>query len=443
MTGVDRVGRLEYFQDVSRAFSGRLETFEPRNGTLMRLTATTAKSATLSPGKEDQVFFDDDLPGFGLRVRVSGAKSWIYQYAIAGRTKRVSLGSPDVVDAGKARGAAKDLAARVRTGGDPAKEKSENLAKAKDTFVGLLPRFLERQHERAKPGSYYNIQRHMLRDAKPLHSMPVTALTRRVVGDFLDEITRTRGHNPATSVRKSLSAYFNWLIRRGVIEVNPTSFLEPIVECPPRTRVLDDAELRAIWLALSGPDYFSDYVPIVKLLMLTGARLTEIGALSWQEVDWANAFIVLPQTRTKSRKEHLIPLSPPALSILEAHHRDAGNADHGLAFGTTKQGFRGWGAAKRALDYQLDAAGVPIQDWRHHDFRRSLSTALHERFNIQPHVVEIILGHVGHQRGVAGVYNRASYLVERRRALERWADHILGLVSDEPASAQVIRLRTA
>lgn len=257
----------------------------------------------------------------------------------------------------------------------------------------------------------------MMKDAQPLHSTPVTALTRRVVGDFLDEIARTRGHNPATSVRKSFSSYFNWLIRRGVMETNPTSFLEPIVECPPRTRVLDDAELRAIWLTLSGPDYFSDYVPIVKLLMLTGARLTEIGSLSWQEVDWANAFIVLPHTRTKSRKEHLIPLSPVALSILEAHHRDAGGVDHGFAFGPQagRGGYRGWGPAKQTLDYRLDAAGFTIQDWRHHDFRRSLSTALHERFHIQPHVVEIILGHVGHQRGVAGVYNRASYLVERRR----------------------------
>ena len=61
-----------------------------------------------------------------------------------------------------------------------------------------------------------------------------------------------------------------------------------------------------------------------------------------------------------------------------------------------------------------------------HDFRRSLSTALHERFGVTPHVVEAILGHVGgHKAGVAGVYNKALYLDERRRALERWGEHIL------------------
>jgi integrase len=407
----------------------------------MRLTAATAKSITIAPGKTDQVFFDDDIPGFGLRVRASGVKTWIYQYAVAGRTRRITLGNPTVVDPGRARDAAKDLAAQVRLGRDPSKEKVENRAKAKDTFQGFIPRYLDRLRQRAKPGSYKNIERHLTKYTQPLHPLPIASINRRIVGDFLEDITKARGSNPANGVRKTLSAYFNWLIRIGAIEANPASFLEPAVECPPRTRVLDDAELRAIWITLDGGDYFSDYIPIVKLLILTGARLTEIGSLSWQEVDWTNALIILPPERCKNRREHVIPLSPLALSILEAQHREAGNVDRGFVFGSSKIGFRGWGGAKDILNYRLDAAGLGITNWRHHDFRRSLSTALHERFNIQPHIVEIILGHVGHQRGIGGVYNRAMYLVERRRALERWADHITSLVSNEPASAQVIRLR--
>ena len=55
----------------------------------------------------------------------------------------------------------------------------------------------------------------------------------------------------------------------------------------------------------------------------------------------------------------------------------------------------------------------------------AVSTALHERFGVPPHVVEAALGHVGgHKAGIAGVYNKAQYLDERRRALQRWADHI-------------------
>jgi hypothetical protein len=63
---------------------------------------------------------------------------------------------------------------------------------------------------------------------------------------------------------------------------------------------------------------------------------------------------------------------------------------------------------------------------------------LHERFGIAPHVVEVILGHVsGHKGGVAGVYNKALYIDERRRALERWGKQVMALVNSEPTSSQI------
>jgi hypothetical protein len=83
-----------------------------------------------------------------------------------------------------------------------------------------------------------------------------------------------------------------------------------------------------------------------------------------------------------------------------------------------------------------------VKSWVLHDFRRALSTALHDRFGVPPHVVESILGHVsGHKAGVAGVYNKAAYLEERRRALERWGAHGMELMEDAPRKAKVIRLK--
>jgi hypothetical protein len=83
-----------------------------------------------------------------------------------------------------------------------------------------------------------------------------------------------------------------------------------------------------------------------------------------------------------------------------------------------------------------------VKDWVLHDFRRALSTALHDRFNVPPHVVETILGHVsGHKGGVAGTYNRALYLDERRRALERWGAHVMELAEDAPRKAKAVQLR--
>src|SRR5262249_9146222 len=75
-------------------------------------------------------------------------------------------------------------------------------------------------------------------------------------------------------------------------------------------------------------------------------------------------------------------------------------------------------------------------------FRRALSTALQDRFPVPPHVVEAILGHIsGHKAGVAGTYNKAAYLDDRRRALERWGAHIMELVQGTPRKAKAVHLK--
>src|SRR3954469_5790325 len=108
----------------------------------MRLTATTAKTVTLPTGKTDHIFFDDDLPGFGLRVRASGTRKWIVQYDLAGRTHRVLLGSADLIDSGTARKHAKEMLAARALGRDPAGERREAREREAETFGATLPRYL-------------------------------------------------------------------------------------------------------------------------------------------------------------------------------------------------------------------------------------------------------------------------------------------------------------
>jgi integrase len=403
----------------------------------MRLTAPTVRALALPPGVKDKVFFDSDLPGFGLRVRATGAKTWMVQYAIAGRTRRIVLGSPAVLDPGKARDTAKDLLARVRLGEDPASEKMKARAKAAETVSVLLPRFLKRQQERLKPRSYAEIGRHLMAHSKPLHALPITSIDRRMIATRLAEIAETSGPAASNRVRTSLSAFLSWAAREGYIDANPAAFTNKAIENGSRERVLTDGELRAIWRAL-GDDH---YGAIGKLLMLTGTRRNEIAELRWSEVDLDAATITLPPARTKNRREHVVPLSEQALAIIAAqeHRTNADGSPRDLIFGWGERGFQDWSGSKADLDEGL--AGK-VSDWILHDFRRSLSTALHERFSVPPHVVEAILGHVGeHKGGVAGVYNKALYLDERRRALERWGEHIEAIVSGRTTKAKVVNLR--
>jgi integrase len=408
----------------------------------MRLTTQTVRTVVLPPGVTDKVFFDRDLPGFGLRVRATGAKTWMIQYAIAGRTRRMMLGSISVLDPGKARETAKDLLAKVRLGGDPAGEKVEARARAVETVGALLPRFLERQRARLKPRSWQEVNRHLTAHAKPLHNYPITTIDRRVIATRLAEIEKASGPAASNRVRTSLSAFFSWAAREGYIDANPAAFTNKAVENESRDRVLTDDELAAVWRGAGGDQYGA----IVKLLMLTGARRDEIASLRWSEVDLDAATITLPPARTKNRREHIIPLSDQVLAILEAQPRrtesDGTERDHVFGYGSGR-GWQDWSGSKADVDARITSArkGRALE-WRLHDFRRSLSTALHERFGVQPHVVEAVLGHVGgHKSGTAGVYNKALYLDERRRALERWGKHIVALASGKTVDAKVVNLR--
>ena len=127
---------------------------------------------------------------------------------------------------------------------------------------------------------------------------------------------------------------------------------------------------------------------------------------------------------------HVVPLSAPALAIIQAQPQRAlvNGKPRELVFGSGARGFSGWSKAKAQLDLRLRAGGKPLKPWRLHDLRRSAATGMAE-IGILPHVIEAALNHVsGHKAGVAGVYNHARYEREVRAALELWAEHVISLV---------------
>jgi integrase len=121
----------------------------------------------------------------------------------------------------------------------------------------------------------------------------------------------------------------------AVVNANPVAFTNKAVENGARGHVPSDDELSIIWRALERSPPDDHYSVILKLLLLTGARRDEVGALRWDEVDLDDATITLPPARTKNRREHVIPLSQPALALLAAQPRriSADGALRGRIFG--------------------------------------------------------------------------------------------------------------
>lgn len=404
----------------------------------MKFTQKAVDALRLPHGKSEHIAWDPEFPGFGIRLRESGAARYVFQYQQGRQQRRATIGVVTAMRLDQARKATSELHAKVRLGFDPQGQKAELRDRADWIFEPLARRFLTVEHGRWKPRTLVEITRHLMRDAKPLHRTAIASIDRRRIADLLGKLREDIGNIPANRVRSSLSMFFAWAMREALIEVNPVLGTNKAPENGSRDRVLTAEEVRAIWTAL--PD--NDYGAIVKLLVLTGARRDEIGALRWAEIDFDDQIITLPGERTKSRQPHLIPLSPSAVTILEQQRSRRDGRE--FVFGDGPRAFSGWSKSKVQLDATTAALrGEALPDWRVHDLRRYFSTTLHDQLGIAPHIVESLLGHVsGHRSGVAGTYNKAQYLAERRRVLDAWADHVAGVVKGRAGkSKNVVALR--
>jgi integrase len=382
----------------------------------MNLTVSTIAALKLEPGEVDRIWFDNALPGFGYRLRASGVATWIYQYKGAGRkTRRLTLGRATAIKPAKAREEASELYAKVRLGGDPLREKHSQRAKDAQTFAALSERYLAVQQNSLRPRSFAEVRRHIQKHAVRLQNLPVDTVDRRIIAELLSSIESNAGAVTANRAASSLSAMYGWAMREGLVDANPVIHTNRRPE-KSRERVLGDAELATIWRALGDGAYDA----IVKLLTLSGQRVSEIAGLRWSEVNLSTRTISLPGERTKNHRPHDVPISETMLAILQAQPKRGE-----LVFGRGAGPFGAMGQGKAALDGRLiQQTGIAIPSWTHHDLRRTAATRMAD-IGVPPHIIEAVLNHVsGHKGGVAGIYNRSVYAAEKADALARWDDHI-------------------
>jgi integrase len=414
----------------------------------MKLTKAAVAKLKLPAGKNDHIFWDDEIAGFGLRIRSGGKRTWLLQYRIGSRQHRLKLGTFPTLDADAARKAAKEKRAAVDLGHDPQAERAKARARAAITLGSLVDQFLAFKEPVLRPNSCRAARLYLQVHWRPLHALPIHEVSRRDVAARIVELTSANGLVAASRGRAALSSLFSWAVREGLCENNVVAGTNEPAQPKSRDRVLTDGELAEIWAACRDDDYGR----IVKLTLLTACRREEIGGLIWPEADLDRSVLSLSAERTKNGRPHSLPLSPLALAILKSVPRREGRE---YLFGTGRHGFNGWSRAKvqldgRILDARSKAAGKkeepvdavePIAPWRVHDLRRTCATVMADRLGVLPHVVEAVLNHVGQRAGVAGTYNRAAYLNEMRHALLRWADHLQSVV--EAGEHKIVPLKRA
>src|SRR5262245_15334277 len=151
----------------------------------MKLTDKSGTALALG-GKLDRIEFDDDMPRFGYRLRKSAGgkllRSWIVQYRRGGGTRRISLGSADVVSASQARAAAKQVLAKVDLGEDPQADRIDRRGKDQLRLEGVIAEFLATKEPHVRRATFKELRRYLTGVYwKPLHALPIDTIARKDV----------------------------------------------------------------------------------------------------------------------------------------------------------------------------------------------------------------------------------------------------------------------
>lgn len=330
----------------------------------MRLTKRSVEAA--KPADRDVFVWDDSLPGFGLRVLPSGKRGYLIQYRAKGRTRRLALGLHGVLTPEQSRRRAADLLSDVRRGADPSAERS--AARGAPTVADLCERFFTDYAEGRKKPRSIAMDRHLVKK----HIRP--ALGRLRVADVTQaDLLRLHAKLRATPVSANrvkalVSTMFNLAERWGLRAdgTNPTRHVERYRE-QARERFLSEVELARLGEVLGEAERDGsesrDAVAVLRLLALTGCRVSEIRTLRWEEVDFEGACLRLRDSKTGPKT---VTLNGPALEVLAKRNR-------GGEWVFPVRGGKGpLPTLQRPWERIRERAGMP--DLRMHDLRHSFAS---------------------------------------------------------------------
>lgn len=375
--------------------------------------------------QEDYWSSDPRAPGLLLRVYHSGKKTWALRYNANGKKNFLKLGRANVMTYKKAHDLALRQLGKIANDADPAGER--NARRQAESFATLADEYLTRHaiHKRSMREDRRVINKDLLPAWK---DRKADEITKRDVNKVLDAIVDRGSPVQANRVRVLIHTIFKVGIEREILKENPCvgTNARPGGPEQPRTRVLDDDELRAVWAACEAEPLES----AARIALLTGQREMECCGMEWRELDLIKGVWTIPASRSKNKKPHTVPLVGTALAILK--NIEAGEHDMGRVFpGANK-------ASVVALVRRLrKATGI---DFRFHDLRRSFASGVMVLDWRLEAIISRILNHA--RTGVtATVYAHYAFDDEKRAALAKWDRHIEELINGKPAS-NVIELRS-
>jgi len=371
--------------------------------------------------------------GYGLWLQVTGrgAKSWIYRFTLAGRSREMGLGSAQTFSLAEARDRARECRKLTADGIDPIEIRNEKRQQAEleaarsVTFVQCAKAYYEAHkagwrnetHLKQWPASMEAYVYPVFGD------LPVAAIDTGLVMKVLEAIWTTKAET-ATRVRGRIEVVLDWATTRGYRRgENPARWKGHLQNLLPKRSRVQKVKHHPALPFDQMPAFMADLAKetrvkarLLEFIILTAVRAGEASSARWSEIDLASAVWTLPAERMKSGIEHRVPLSEPVLAILRGMER----SDSPLVFRGPQNRDRIDNKLVRDLLAKLRGQGLTV-----HGFRSTFRDWVAERTSFSRDLAETALAHT-----VGGTTERAywrSDLFEKRRELmDDWAAYCSG-----------------
>jgi integrase len=385
---------------------------------------TDAKIRSAKPRTKPYKLADER--GLYLMITPAGARSWRYDYRLAGKRDTCTYGLyPDVslAEAREKHAAAHKLVTKKLNPKDVEREKSQASA----TFGEFAEEWYASVQGGRSPRWREQNRRWLNKRLGRLGAQPILQLG---ANDYLRWLAELESEAPhvAAGIKKIISATLTFGVRKGrftnekVKEIAGTiTLLTGAVRLPQTTHntplmVSDMGDFLHLLNAYGGSPIT---VTAAKLLLLTAVRKRELIEATWGEIDFDNAKWVIPAARMKGRKEHEVPLAPQVLElfkVMKAFRPQSAAKD----FVFLQAGDPSVALSGGALNYAFRAAGIKAVP---HGLRACFSTWANDQGSYRSDVIEACLAH-REPNAVRGTYNNAKYRAERRKLMDDWAAYI-------------------
>jgi site-specific recombinase XerD len=402
----------------------------------------TAKAIEAMKPDPDVAYRAPDLraKGLALRVATDGGRTWDLAYRIKGEgVRRSSLGRYGDVSLEQARKRADDITSEARQGRDLiAEEKADRDERDQSFTVGqLISEYLKRRVT-GRLRTAGEIERRLKRTLEPIMSRKAKEIRRRNLRELFD-VAADEGHTrEAEKRRATVAAMFRWAQRQDIVDVNPADGLTPYDRGTPRRRALDEDEIRKLWSWLESGELYSAVADVLKLQLLIGARVAEVGGMKVEELKrdatgrllWA-----LPAARSKNKRERTTPMVGLARELIEARLKPAND---GRLFLSESGADLGSSLVGQHIVHRWNR--LPVAKFSTHDLRRTASVSM-AKLGISLETVAMVIGHEAGDgtRTLARHYLPDDFLDRKADALAKWDRRLRAILAGE--AGKIIPLR--